>query len=319
MNRKKILFSIGLVGVIAIHSIGQPSDSNTVIHTTTGVETTVSQAYFKMGDMRLINNDWGSRALECKTSYRIFIEKDGTFGWEFTRGTCGGDGAPDFPEVEFGLHPFGFIKDKAKTGDVSSTTLLPLQIKNITSASIKIDQMNIALQGSASWNICFETWLTAKDPATIDTGVCPYAEIMAFWGWQDGRWACDKTGSLTAGSNSYRLCHQVDEGWGCGWRYIQFRVDGGPMRSYNGTLNVKAMLDWLALNLGVSRDMWVTRFEIGSEIGDNTNGKVTFKNLTFEVNGVSKSPVFRDPTAIRAQSREVIPRKGNTAMFPAGT
>ncbi|MBN2036350.1 MAG: hypothetical protein JW768_06370 [Chitinispirillaceae bacterium] len=316
MMRKKMLFSLGFIGSCTLHAIGQPSDSNTVVWTTTGVETTVSQQYFKMGDIRLIHNDWGSREHGCTTPYRVFIEKDGTFGWEFNRGTCGT--APDFPEVEFGIHPFGHIKDNIKTGDVSSTSLLPLQIKNINSASIKVDQMKIDLQSAVAWNICFEMWLTTKDPATIDTGECPYAEIMAFWGWQDGRWACDQNGTLTAGTNSYHLCHSVDI-WACGWRYIQFRVDGGPMRTYNGTLNVKAMLDWLVTNKGMSRDLWVTRFEIGSEINDNTRGKITIKNLTFEVNGVSKSPEFRDPTAIEEKPSPLIPHKPHATLFPAGT
>ena len=319
MKRRKMVLSLGFVAVFALHSFGQPSHGDTVIQTTKGVETTVSLEYFKMGDMRLINNDWGSRSLNCNTPYRVFIEKDGSFGWEFTRGQCGDAGAaPDYPEVEFGIHPFGHIKDSAKPQDFSSTTLLPLQIKNINSASVKVDQMIIALQNANSWNICFEMWLTTKDPATLDTGVCPYAEIMAFWGWQDGRWACDQTGTLTAGSNSYQLCHRVDD-WACGWRYVQFRVNNGPMRTYNGTLNVKSMLDWVVTNLGISRDLWVTRFEIGSEIGDNTNGKVTIKNLTFEVNGVSKSPEFRDPTAIKEKPLSLTSRKQHNAMLPAGT
>jgi hypothetical protein len=319
MKRGKMIFGMGFVIVFALHSNGQPSNGDTVIQTTTGVETTVSLEYFKMGDIRLINNDWGSRSLECNTPYRVFIEKNGSFGWEFTRGQCGdANAAPDYPEVEFGIHPFGHIKDSVKSQDVSSTTLLPLQIKNINSASIKVDQMNIALQNATSWNICFEMWLTTSDPRTIDTGVCPYAEIMAFWGWQDGRWACDKSGNLNAGTNSYHLCHQVDD-WACGWRYVQFRVDNGPMRTYNGTLNVKSILDWVVSNLGMSRDLWVTRFEIGSEIGDNTSGKVTIKNLTFEVNGVSKSPEFRDPSAITEKPQSLISQKPHNTVLPAGT
>lgn len=319
MKRNPALFCIALIGGIALRSVGQPSNADTAIFTTTGVETRVSQEYFKMGDIRLINNDWGSRQLKCNTPYRVFIEKDGSFGWEFTRGKCGDNNpAPDFPEVEFGIHPFGHIKDSIKTQDVSSTTLLPLQIKNITSASVKVDQMNITLQSAKSWNICFEMWFTVKDPRTLDTGVCPTAEVMTFWGWEDGRWPCDQTGNLTAGTNSYSLCHRSDT-WSCGWRYVQFSVTNGPLRSYNGTLNVKAILDWLVSTMGMSRDLWVTRFEVGSEIGDNTSGKVTIKNLTFEVNGVSKSPEFRVPTAIREKSRLSTSRMSHNAVFPAGT
>ena len=35
--------------------------------------------------------------------------------------------------------------------------------------------------------------------------------------------------------------------------------------------------------------MWLTRMEVGTEIDDNTQGSVNIKNLTFEVNGMSRS------------------------------
>jgi hypothetical protein len=35
--------------------------------------------------------------------------------------------------------------------------------------------------------------------------------------------------------------------------------------------------------------MWLTRVEIGTEIDDNTAGQAGIKNLTFEINGTSKS------------------------------
>jgi alpha/beta superfamily hydrolase len=54
-------------------------------------------------------------------------------------------------------------------------------------------------------------------------------------------------------------------------------------------VDAKALLDWLVSNYGYSRDLWVTRFEVGSEIDDNTSGSVAVKNITFEVNGTSKT------------------------------
>jgi hypothetical protein len=309
----------GLIGFLTIHSIGQPSSGDD-INTQKGVETSVSQAYFKMGDLRLINNDWGSQELGCNSSYKIFINNDGSFGWEFNRATCGGatgNSQPDYPEVEFGIHPFGTQKDLVTSPDFSSTTLLPLQIKNINSASVTIDQMNIELQNAKSWNLNFEMWFATQHPITGSHN-CAYAEIMVFWGWQDNRWPCDQEGTLNSGNNSYAFCH-LGENWGCGWQYIQFRVNGGPMRNYSGSLDVKAILDWLVSNRGFSQDLWVSRMEIGSEIGDTTSGKVTVRSITFEVNGVSKSPEFYDPTAIRDKSPDLISRKRNAAIFPAGT
>ena len=78
------------------------------------------------------------------------------------------------------------------------------------------------------------------------------------------------------------------------WLSNQFRMDGGPSNGYSGRVDAKAFLDWLVNNAGFSQDLYVTRFEIGSEIDDNTSGRVTMSNLTFEVNGESRSAEFAE-------------------------
>ena len=117
-------------------------------------------------------------------------------------------------------------------------------------------------------------------------------------GWQADRWPCGDDNTLgneyqgisvSAGSKSYDLCHQSDT-WADGrWRYTQFWMQGGPSTNFSGTVDIKAMLDWVVSNKGYSRDLWVTRIEVGSEIDDNTSGTVTVRDLTFEVNGQSRS------------------------------
>ena len=52
---------------------------------------------------------------------------------------------------------------------------------------------------------------------------------------------------------------------------------------------MKPFLEWLVNNYGYSRDLWVTRFEIGSEIDDHTSGTGTVRNVTFEVNGATRA------------------------------
>src|SRR4029077_20712448 len=98
-----------------------------------------------------------------------------------------------------------------------------------------------------------------------------------------------KTGTVTAGNNTYNLCHQSDT-WSNGqWRFYQFNVSNGPLTSYSGTGDAKALAQWVVSTYGLSQDLWVTRFEVGSEIDDSTAGSVKVKNLTFTVNGTAKS------------------------------
>jgi hypothetical protein len=247
-----------------------------------------SREYLNLGDMRLIVNKWGSDELNCNTSLRVFAANDRTFGWEFDRGACGGDKAkPDYPEIEFGIHPFGAGNSLATTPSFSTTSLLPIQIKDITSASVVLDGLNIAIERASTYNLNFEFWLSQRNPVT-DPNPGVHAELITFFGWQDS-WACDKTGNVQAGDRGFTLCHQDDAWAGGKWRYFQFRIDGGSTNSFSGKVDVKALIDWLVSNAGYSRDLWVTRLEVGSEIDDNTTGKVTLRNITFEVNGTSKA------------------------------
>ncbi len=273
-----------------------------VPNVTAPASTSINTQFFKMGDLRLINNAWGAAERNCPAdqhSYTIFVEEDKSFGWEFNRGTCGGAGTkPDYPEVEFGIHPFGVAKHLVTSPDYSSTAVLPLQIKDITSANVKLDNLAITLTAEGSWNLNFELWVSEDHPVT-GTHSGAYAELMLFWGWQPGRWPCEVGGLhgavVQAGDDSYTLCHQSDL-WSEApdqWRYFQFSVgngqDAASRKSYNGTVNVKTLLDWLVENAGWSPDLWVSRMEIGSEIDDGTAGRVSMDNVHFEVNGVTKS------------------------------
>jgi hypothetical protein len=263
-----------------------------------GDSTTTSTDYLNLGDMRLLNNVWGSDERGCNTPLSVFVNTDGSVGWTINRGSCGGEGTqPDFPEIEFGVHPFGAGSELETSPPFPSTTVLPLQIKDITSASVVVDGMSIALQAASSWNLSFEFWLSQRDPVSEpNPGV--YAEILGMWGWQDDRWPCGDDANpgneyqgmtVAAGDKSYDLCHQSDT-WANGqWRYFQFRMQGGPSRSFSGRVDVKAFIDWVVSARGYSRDYWVTRMEVGSEIDDNTNATVTIRDLTFEVNGQSES------------------------------
>lgn len=281
----------------ATGSGGTTMDQNGKAVAKPGDMTSMSKDYLNLGDMRLINNRWGSDALNCSgTMQSVFINSDGTFGWNFNRPTCGGMKAdPDFPEVEFGVAPFGRTSSLLTTPTFSSTTLLPIQIKNLQSASVNIANFASTFQKPTYWDSNFEFWISKQDPTQNDTaGV--YAEIIAFVGWESDRlskpngWPCDKSGSVTAGGSGFNLCHQSDT-WSNGqWRFFNFNVNNGPMGNFNSKVDIKALLDWVMQNYsGFTTDMWLTRIEVGTEVDDNTQGGGKLDNLTFEINGTMRS------------------------------
>jgi len=211
-----------------------------------GDQASGSGQYLNLGDMRLINNRWGSDARNCTgTTESVFINTDGTLGWNFNRPTCGGAKAdPDFPEVEFGVAPFGMTSSLRTTPAFSSTTLLPIQLKNLTSASVTFDTFASTFS-AGYWDNNFEFWISKMDPTTNASGGV-YAEIIMFTGWENGRsntsaggWTCDQTGSVNSNGMTFNLCHQSDT-WSNGqWRFFNFNVNSSAALGL-GTFNGKA-------------------------------------------------------------------------------
>lgn len=275
-----------------------------------GDKTSTNLDYLKLGEIRILNNNWGSVFYKCtdKSPSSVFVNADKTFGWSFDRPDCdtgNNKDHPDFPSIEFGIHPFGLGSADATSPNFSSTTLLPKQVKDITELSVTLQNLSIKLDKAESWDLTFEFWLSKQNPATTQGNAGVYAELMTFWGWQPNRWpltgmtgqnspTCD-TGScdtgVQGGDKSYDLIVQRNS-WGSGWKYYQFRSNDGSKQSFSGKVDVKKLLDYLVQKGGVTQDMWVARLEVGSEIDDNTKGSVSLSNVTFSVNGQTRSPVF---------------------------
>jgi hypothetical protein len=266
-----------------------------------GDSTSTSKQYLNLGDMRLIDNRWGSDILGCSSaSYKVYVNSDKSIGYDFNRPKCDASGKkanPDFPEIEFGVAPFGKKSSNLTSPWCSSTTVLPTQIKSLTSASVSIENWVSTYTSGNLYDANFEFWISKQNPIeNDDAGV--YAEIIVFLSWNANRmsssaggWSCTESGSLTAGGIGINLCHQSDT-WGGSagqWRFFNFNLNTGA-DTFNGKADVKAILDWVMSKYsGFTTDMWLTRIEVGTEIDDSTAGKSTIKNLTFEVNGTSKS------------------------------
>jgi hypothetical protein len=262
-----------------------------------------SKQYFNLGDMRLINNRSGSDARGCVgTMQKVCIDTDRSLSWTFNRPTCGGSRAdPDYPEVEFGVAPFGTGSSSLVTPAYSSTTLLPIQISALTTASVTVDTFSTTFQIPNYWDSNFEFWISQDDP-TKNADARVYAEIVVFLGWEanrqnsaQGGWSCASSGTVP--NTNFNLCHQSDT-WSSGYRFFNFVVSNGPLSSFNGKVDIKAILAWVMQNYSTSsnsalpsfsQSMWLTGIDLGTEIDDNTTGSAQVNNLTFEINGASRS------------------------------
>ena len=120
-----------------------------------------------------------------------------------------------------------------------------------------------------------EFWLSRNNPLTnTDGGV--YAEFMGVWGWNPAAtwWNCTPAlnQSVTSSGKTYDLCHQSDT-WGSTFTLFQFEATGGSQRSFTGSVDIKAFLDWFfgsSYVSGATKNLWLTRIELGTEIGDDS-------------------------------------------------
>ena len=256
----------------------------------------VPKDYFVLGEARLLNNNWGAQALGCNAPYEIFVNADKSFGWKWDRNAtkCGGDKSkPDYPEVEFGMHPFGVSTQIITSPDYSSTTILPIQIKDVTTATVRIEGLSIVTTADAAWNMNFEMWFCEQHPAT-GTHTTAYGETMNWFGWSSDQYNWNGVlGSLEAGQ-SYDLMHS-DDHWPAGqaqqWKYRQYRLKSSS-KQFNGTVDVKKILTALT-GQGWPSSLWIARFEVGTELDDGSAGTVTMKKVTFEVNGQHRATEVR--------------------------
>jgi hypothetical protein len=213
--------------------------------------------------------------------------------------------------------PFGNQSSLLTTPTYSSTTLLPIQISNLQSATLGLSSYTTNITSavnSSYWDGNFEFWISREDPTTTaNAGV--YAEIIMFMNYEPNRnngsaggWNCDHNGTVTAGSYTFTLCHESDIWSNNQWRFFNFMLTGATSSATNtpanGTADIKAILSWVMSNYGnstassgggagaFSNSMYLTRIEVGTEVDDNTAGSVKISNLSFNINGTTKGITF---------------------------
>ena len=237
-----------------------------------------------LGEIRMEANEWS----DTNQTTCIFLDKDGSFGIEWKRGETGtkkadGSSVPNYPKAEFGAAPWSSDEAPAK----SSTALLPIQLKDLESAGMTLDVTTVTVTNHG-WNLAFELWLSDEDPTQGKAR--PRAELMIFLGNQPRYWPWEpKGGTFNDGNNTYTLYESSDEWHEWGY-YRQWRLgDTDGTVEFKGKVDIGAFLKHHMEADGWDGNLWLTRFEIGNETYQNSGGTTRFRELTFEINGRSRT------------------------------
>jgi hypothetical protein len=269
----------------------QPALGTTISLTPTSSAS--AEKILPLGCMHLLSNRWTDpQAVET-----LFINADSSFGWTWNRGATGPT-TPNYPEIEFGVNPWG----ETMFGDltnVSTTELLPAQVQNIHSASMTVSVSANIMNPGTGWNLAFEMWLAPVDPTKATTS--PTYEIMVFFGNQPMYYpltpGCDKSATMYTcgsqvvdGSHSYTLFF-ASTAWGNpAYTYLQFRDSAnGSSGQFTGTLDIYKFLQAAK----PPPNMYLTRFELGDETSQGGQGTTTIKSISFEVNGTTETALMK--------------------------
>lgn len=233
-----------------------------------------------LGEMRLLTNEWTDPAADTC----VFLDQAGVFGWKWTRGATGtGDNPnyPNYPELEFGINPWN-----SKGLDQSTTTLLPLQLKDIASASMTVDVLTDVGGKNTGWNLAFELWLSDTNPALGPAN--PKGELMVFLSNAPDYYPTNPETQQTFndGNHDYQLYVSSDD-WGTWGYYRQYRL-GSHDGKFSGKLDIGKFLKHYIQDEKWDPNLWVTRFELGNEVYQNSGGTTTLKSVSFEVNGQAR-------------------------------
>jgi hypothetical protein len=267
----------------------QPTLGTTI--TLPGTTSTMMEQILPLGCMHLVSNRW----TDPMAAETLFLNADSSFGWSWQRGNTGvmysWGSPPNYPELEFGINPWGL-----GTPPVSTTDLLPMQLKNMHSASMTVTVDTNIAQAGAGWNLAYEMWLAPDDPTQGTTN--PEYEIMVFFGNVANYYPtppmCDSLvdnvpcgQQVESGGNSYTLFYSNTQWAGPpAYNYLQFRDSANSSAgTFSGTLDIYKFLKLV----NPSGDLWVTRFELGNEAYMNTQGTTTIASVSFEVNGTTET------------------------------
>jgi hypothetical protein len=243
--------------------------------------------------MHLLSNRW----TDPMTAETLFVNADSSFGWTWNRGATGPT-TPNYPEIEFGVNPWGMTMYGDLT-NVSTTDLLPAQVQNIHSASMTIDVNANIMNPGTGWNLAFEMWLSPVDPTKAMTN--PAYEIMVFFANQPSYYpttpGCDQSATsygcgsqVVDGTHNYTLFY-ANTNWGTpAYTYLQFRDSAdGSSGQFAGKLDIYKFLQAAKL----PGNLYLTRFELGDETSQGGQGTTTIKSLSFEVNGAIEAALMK--------------------------
>lgn len=220
------------------------------------------------GDVRLINNDWGTDVAGGDVDMCIWADDDGSYGFEWDTRTT--EGEPNYPQALVGTKPWG-----TDTG----ADPFPVPRGEVEELELAYD-VDLDITGE-NWNLAEEWWLLDGQPNPSGSHV---QEIMLVLEWGDEHTHGPPTapGAIEdAHGNVIDHWISYDSG-GTDADFHIFRLAEG---SSAGTVDLTAIMDYVEREIGASDDLLLSGIELGTEYWAGTSGDVTYNAFDVTING----------------------------------
>jgi len=216
----------------------------------------------------LNNNTWGAPPYEILTS-GVYLNDDGTFGWYWnrqdpkTKADVNGI-LPIYPSLRIGGNPW----------EQSKLAHFPIQLNAIKSLRFVVDYVYPEAP-KGTYDLAYDLFFLDTDKSSEHPEI--KTEVMI---WLQGTIAQNPQtykGDFTDGYNTYELYSYVMSD---GRLYDAFIMKGPPVFQAQYTINVKPLLDKLALN----PSWYLPGVELGNEVL-NGSGKNAISKFAVDLNG----------------------------------
>lgn len=221
----------------------------------------------EFGKFTLINNQWGAYKIKSGNYSQCVYYKDGIFGWEW-----------DAPEHSFGVIGYPELWMGVSAWGLKSEITQPNYFKKLDELKIlKAEFDTRIIANDKKYNLAFDVWLHSEDKVAKENIA---VELMVWEDYQKFKSFGKKMETVTTSFGTYDLLYGVMKKpeINSEWKYIAFiRTE----KRTSGKVDLKELLDLLVQKNYISRDLYISSVEFGTEVL-NSKGNIIVKKYEVE-------------------------------------
>lgn len=219
-------------------------------------------------NLTLINNKWGVYKIKAGSYTQCIYHYNGIFGWEW-----------DAPSKSYGVIGYPELWTGSSAWGIRSEITEPNYFKKLDELKTLTAEFDTKITANnKKYNLAFDLWLHSEDIVAKENIV---AEIMVWEDYNKFKSFGKKRETVTTSFGTYDLLYGIMKKpeINSQWIYIAFiRHD----KRTSGKTDLKELLDHLVSKGYISRDLYISSVEFGTEVL-NSKGNILVNKYELEI------------------------------------